>query len=170
MLEDDCSCNDTSSCDEKRNGRNVVSNLARVEERIASTQRRQRFVSNRTTFEDGSVRVWDARAHEFLSMFKEHTEYITNIRFASDGRLCLSSWDGTASIVALDTMLKLSSAIKLIGHSAWVNSILPLPSLKHVVTCSDDKTIKVLDWQTGSCVRTLAEHTQIVTFLDLAPK
>jgi WD40 repeat protein len=122
-------------------------------------------------FQSGSVRLWDVGQQAFVSKFKEHTGRITKIRFAHSGRLLVvSSSDRTASIVTLDDQFKLLSCIKLEGHSRCVSDIITLHSpLNQCVTCSDDRTIKVWDLGTGVCLRTLSEHTDLVTSLELHP-
>jgi WD40 repeat protein len=64
--------------------------------------------------------------------------------------------------------LNVSWAI-LKGHTSLVRDIIPLPSSKQCVTCSDDTTIKVRDCETGECLRTLTEHTDDVTSLEVHP-
>jgi WD40 repeat protein len=120
--------------------------------------------------QDGYIFVWDILSRRFVS-FKEHSGRINNLRFAIDGRLFSTSVDATASIVTLDDHHQISARITLHGHALRVNDILPLPlpSLSQCVTCSDDKTIKVWDCETGACLRTLARHTSYVTRLALHP-
>lgn len=80
----------------------------------------------------------------------------------------VSSKGGTASIVTLDGELQLGPWVKLEGHTNRMNDILPLPS-HQCVTSSDDSTIKVWDCQTGTCLRTLTQHTNWVKVLALHP-
>jgi WD40 repeat protein len=118
-------------------------------------------------YKDGMVRMWNVSMREYVSSFNTHTYAISRVRFTPDNRMFLSSWDNTASMIELDDHLKMKSSIKLKGHFLWVTDILPLTSSNQCVTCSHDKTIKVWDCQTGSCLRTLAEHISIVTSLAL---
>ncbi len=115
----------------------------------------------------GSVHTWNASTQAYVSSFKEHTYGITNIRWESDCRMFLSSYDHTASIVTLDDRFQLMSAVKLKGHAYWVTDILPLPTSNKCVTCSADQKIKVWDCETGACLRTLTEHTDMVTSLAM---
>jgi WD40 repeat protein len=117
-------------------------------------------------YKDGSVRMWDVSAQAFVSFFKAYPYGIVNLEFAPDGRLFLSSYDFTASIVTLNDQFQHVSSIKLNAHADWVNHILPLAPLNKCVTCSNDQTLKVWDCETGVCLRTLTEHTNVVT--DLA--
>ncbi len=74
--------------------------------------------------EDGSVRIWDVSTQTYLSEYKEHTDRITNIRFAPDFRLLLSSHDFSSSIVELDDQLNILSSVKLKGHIGAIFDIL----------------------------------------------
>ncbi len=118
---------------------------------------------------DGTVRSWDLRKQVYAVSFKEHTYGISNIRFEPYGRLFLSSYDKTASIVTLDDQLQIVSLVKLEGHTDRVYDILPLFSANKCVTCSVDMTIKVWDCETGVCLRTLYEHTYWVMSLAMHP-
>ncbi len=119
--------------------------------------------------QDGSVRMWNQSMQAYFSSFELHRWRISKVRFSLDGRLFLSSDDHEASIVTLDGHFNIASLVKLEGHTAFVNSILPLFSANKCVTCSDDKTIKVWDCETGVCLRTLGEHTNAVTSLAMHP-
>jgi WD40 repeat protein len=118
-------------------------------------------------FKDGSLRMWNVSTQVYVSLFEDHTSSISNIRFAPDGRLFLTSWDKTASIVTLDEQFEIASSIKLKGHTDFVSDILPFPSSNQCVTCSVDRSIKVWDCATGTCIRTLTEHTSFVTSLAM---
>ncbi len=120
-------------------------------------------------FKDGSVRFWNVPAQAQVASFKEHTDCISSIRFGSDVRLFLSSWDNSASIITLDDHFNVASKTCLLGHTKWVNDILPLPSSSQCVTGSTDQTSKVWDCQTGQCLRTLTEHSNVVSALGLHP-
>ena len=50
----------------------------------------------------------------------------------------------------------------LTGHSDWVRSVAYSPDGKHVVSGSDDRTVKVWDAQTGKEVIVLVYHRPIV--------
>ncbi len=116
---------------------------------------------------DGTVRMWDVSTQTYFCEFKEHIIQITNVRFAPDGRLFLSSWDKTASVVALGDQFQIVSSVKLEGHTGWVIDIIPLRSSNQCVTCSGDSTIKVWDCGTGVCLRTLTQHASAVISLAM---
>ena len=120
-------------------------------------------------YTNGTLRMWDISTRVYLSTFKEHTYRVTHIRFASDGRLFLSSRDESVLIIKLDDQFQLLSSIKLEGHTAWVTDIIPLPISNQCITCSEDTTLKVWDSETGVCLRTLNEHTDLVMSLAMHP-
>lgn len=74
-----------------------------------------------------------------------------------------------------DRTVKLWDALKAIClmtfsvHDSWVRSVLIHPSGKYIISCSDDKTIRVLDIKEGRCMRTIAEaHSHFVTSLSMS--
>ena len=113
--------------------------------------------------------MWDVHTEARLSSFQKHTKRISSIRIATDGRLFLSSHDGKASTVTVDSGFHDVSSINLEGHAHLVHDILPLPSSSQCVTCSDDKTIKVWDWPSGACLRTLTQHSGAVSVVVVHP-
>ncbi|CAM9460552.1 unnamed protein product, partial [Heterosigma akashiwo] len=55
-------------------------------------------------------------------------------------------------------------------HDNWVRGIVYHPSGDYLITCSDDRSIRVFDIKNQRCARTLAEaHAHFVTGLALAP-
>jgi WD40 repeat protein len=120
-------------------------------------------------FNGGPVGKWDIQTRTWLPSFKVHTDCITSIRFASDGRMLLSSFDKAASILTLDSSIQVKTLVKLEGHARVVWDILPLPFSSTCLTSSQDNTIKLWDVDTGACLRTLIEHTDQVRSLALHP-
>ncbi len=46
----------------------------------------------------------------------------------------------------------------LIGHKSWVKDLTIHPNGKFLISCSDDKSIKIWDLENGDCLRTLQNH------------
>jgi WD40 repeat protein len=109
-------------------------------------------------FHEGAVSIWNSRAQAYVSTFKVHDGGIASARFASDGRLFLSSWDTFASMVTIDSQYRVIASVKFAGHNACVSDILPLSS-DVCVTCSLDTTITFWDCLTGACIKTLPEFS-----------
>lgn len=50
------------------------------------------------------------------------------------------------------------------AHDSWVRSVLLHPSGKYILSCSDDKTVRVLDIKENRCMRTINDaHSHFVT-------
>jgi WD40 repeat protein len=56
----------------------------------------------------------------------------------------------------------------LTGHTDRINAIALSANGKYLISGSDDKTLKVWDWQTGVEVRTLTGHTKSVNAIALS--
>lgn len=57
----------------------------------------------------------------------------------------------------------------LIGHKSWVRDIAFHPNGKLLISCSDDKTIRFWDLETGDCIRTLVGHEGFINTIEWAP-
>jgi len=54
------------------------------------------------------------------------------------------------------------------SHENWVQSVLLHPSGKFIISCSDDRTIRVLDIKSNRCLRTITDaHSQFVTSIAM---
>lgn len=51
------------------------------------------------------------------------------------------------------------------GHDNWVRGVLFHPGGKFIVTCSDDKTLRMWDFKNGRCAKTLMAHEHFTTCL-----
>src|ERR1035437_8099717 len=65
------------------------------------------------------------------------------------------------SVVAL-ALPRNGSVHTLTGHTAWVRSVVYSPDGHHLASGSDDKTIKLWDVGTGTCLKTLTGHSALV--------
>jgi platelet-activating factor acetylhydrolase IB subunit alpha len=57
----------------------------------------------------------------------------------------------------------------LVGHKSWVRDLCFHPNGKILISCSDDKTIKFWNLETGDCVRTTEGHEGFVNKIAWAP-
>lgn len=58
---------------------------------------------------------------------------------------------------------------ELVGHAGWVNACAVTPEGRHVVSGSDDRTLKVWDLATGQAVTTLEGHASGVLACSITP-
>lgn len=56
-----------------------------------------------------------------------------------------------------------------VGHDNWVRGILFHPGGKFIVTCADDKTLRIWDYKNKRCMKTLSAHEHFVTSLGKPP-
>ena len=108
-------------------------------------------------FQDGTIAIRDVVERTTNARIQAHSDGISKLRFAPDGRLFVASYDKTASIIQLDKdYCRVSSCIKLTGHTDSIFDLLVLPISRQCLTGSSDDTFKVWDTDTGACLRTLA--------------
>lgn len=69
-------------------------------------------------------------------------------------------WFGTG-LSSLEQCLFVSQ----VGHDNWVRGILFHPGGKFIVTCADDKTLRIWDYKNKRCMKTLCAHEHFVTSL-----
>lgn len=52
-----------------------------------------------------------------------------------------------------------------VGHDNWVRGVLFHPGGRFVVSCADDKTLRIWDYKNKRCMKTLCAHEHFVTSL-----
>lgn len=57
-----------------------------------------------------------------------------------------------------------------VGHDNWVRGILFHPGGKFIVTCADDKTLRIWDYKNKRCMKTLCAHEHFVTSMGKKEK
>jgi WD40 repeat protein len=134
---------------------------------------------------DDTIKLWDASVdtsidNECIKTFIGHTDLINSARFSPDGKYIVScSEDNTIKLWSVvDTSIDNNTSIgnecikTLIGHTDWVNSAEFSPDGKYIVSCSDDRTIKL--WNTDintdiKCIKTFTGHTKFVYSVEFSP-
>ncbi len=109
---------------------------------------------------DESTCIWDWRAGEIIKTLTGHDGPVRDAAFAMDGRLlATSSWDG---IIVWDCKTW-TKAGHLVGHSDLVESIAAGPSAAQLVSCSNDRTIRVWDLETLALVAVYTHDCSVGT-------
>ena len=55
-------------------------------------------------------------------------------------------------------------------HDNWVRGVVFHPSFKYIISCSDDRSIRILDIKESRCIRTIADaHSHFVTSIAIPP-
>lgn len=52
-----------------------------------------------------------------------------------------------------------------VGHDNWVRGVLFHPGGRFIVSCADDKTLRIWDYKNKRCMKTLCAHEHFVTSL-----
>lgn len=52
-----------------------------------------------------------------------------------------------------------------VGHDNWVRGMLVHPGGKFILSCADDKTLRIWDYKNKRCMKTLGAHEHFVTSL-----
>lgn len=58
-----------------------------------------------------------------------------------------------------------SCAFTQVGHDNWVRGVLFHPGGRFIVSCADDKTLRIWDFKNKRCMKTLSAHEHFVTSL-----
>ncbi|MGA7936964.1 MAG: NB-ARC domain-containing protein, partial [Kovacikia sp.] len=133
--------------------------------------------------DDYLVKLWDAHTGDCLKTFVGHTYSVNAIAFSPNGQyIATSSQDATIRVWDLQTSADLSQAaaynsrsgvvrdaIQLLGHLSRVWSVAFSPDGKTLASASEDQTIKLWDWSTGQCLKTLMGHQGWVKSIAFSP-
>lgn len=108
--------------------------------------------------DDRTIRLWDVRKQKSTKIIEEKSSLvgptiravvpISNNRLASTYRNTIKLWDPE------DIQ---SSVLELKGHKGLVTALIILPN-GNLVSGSEDKTIKIWDLHTNTCLKTLEGH------------
>ena len=98
----------------------------------------------------------------------EHSKTVTSVKFSPTGNLVASaSADGSISICNIDT--RASSTIMESSPTPGINQLKWLNSETHIVTASEDKSVKIFDVEQGQCVLSLNGHRSSVFSVAVHP-
>jgi len=124
----------------------------------------------------GEVMLYDTKSEETLENFA-NPKWVTTIAFRPDSKiLATGHHDGTVQLwdtgdidQGIGLRDRLGEAGILSGHKATVNSIAYSPDGKWMASGSQDKTVRLLDANTGEHIRTLSGHRGAVYSVAFRP-
>ncbi|CAE6340977.1 unnamed protein product [Rhizoctonia solani] len=98
---------------------------------------------------DQTIRVWDIKAGTTVgSPFTGHKDGVWSIAFSHDGRWIASGGMAAENnIIVWDTLTGSVVLGPLFGHTSYVASVVFTPDNSRIISCSDDKTIRIWDVQ-----------------------
>ncbi|HEX8107473.1 MAG TPA: WD40 repeat domain-containing protein [Kofleriaceae bacterium] len=140
---------------------------------------------------DQTLKVWElatGRARATLEGFTTPTVEVDVVALKADAHPCLIAGAGieakaehrimTPHLLAvgkgrqLEQVLEEHTAgggLSLEGHAGWVTACAVTPDGRHVVSASQDKTLKVWELASGRALATLEGHTGVVTACAVMP-
>lgn len=89
--------------------------------------------------------------------------YFSFLSFLLSLFLCLSFSVFSQTQVA--SFVNAVFSVSQVGHDNWVRGLLFHPGGKFIVTCADDKTLRIWDYKNKRCMKTLSAHEHFVTSL-----
>ncbi|EGV64577.1 Coatomer subunit beta' [Yamadazyma tenuis] len=126
-----------------------------------------------TCSDDLTIRLWNWENNWKLEqVFEGHQHYIMSVNFnpKDPNTFASACLDRTVKIWSLGSP---TANFTLVAHgSKGVNyaDYYPQSDKPYLITCSDDKTIKIWDYQTKSCIATLEGHLSNVSFASFHPE
>ncbi|MEI7500465.1 MAG: hypothetical protein WCK84_08430 [Bacteroidota bacterium] len=108
---------------------------------------------------NGTIKVWDindqaARPQEILG---RHASGVTALTFSQDGgELASSSYDRTMTLAGFPSLEAKPISIK--NHDLWVYDILFTPDDKQLISCSADKTIRIVSTENARMAEKLKQE------------
>ncbi|MDJ0600904.1 MAG: WD40 repeat domain-containing protein [Crocosphaera sp.] len=119
---------------------------------------------------DKLVKLWSTETGQNICSLEGHSDNVLSVTFSPDGKLLASSGDGNDKTIRIWDLANNKTRI-FKGHSEWfgaISAILFSHNGKFLVSCSNDKTIKLWLVETGEELLTLTGHTDTVTSLALS--
>ncbi|NQZ62258.1 WD40 repeat domain-containing protein [Crocosphaera sp.] len=119
---------------------------------------------------DKLVKLWSIETGQNIYSLEGHSDHVLSVAFSPDGKLLASGGDGNDKTIRLWDLENNKTKI-LTGHSDWfggIFSILFSHNGKFIVSCSNDKKIKLWLVETGEELLTLTGHTEEVTSIALS--
>ncbi|CAK9018890.1 WD repeat-containing protein 3 [Durusdinium trenchii] len=111
---------------------------------------------------DGTVRIWDLKAHHVLQTFQGHRSAVTCFAFDKAGQL-LASGSNDTDLVVWD-LVNESGLARLKGHVDAVTAVTfweAAASPVRLISASKDRLIRIWSLEMQICLQALAEHTEV---------
>eukprot|EP00271_Cylindrocystis_brebissonii_P002200 TRINITY_DN125_c0_g1_i1.p1 TRINITY_DN125_c0_g1~~TRINITY_DN125_c0_g1_i1.p1 ORF type:complete len:625 (-),score=84.67 TRINITY_DN125_c0_g1_i1:650-2524(-) len=101
---------------------------------------------------------------ETTQVLEKHTDEVWYLHFSHDGkRLASASKDQTVIIWEVGDGENARVQHRLESHSKPLSFLAWSPTDVHLLTCGNDKLVKLWDTATGACLRTFDKHTEFVS-------
>jgi coatomer subunit alpha len=116
------------------------------------------------TLDSGTIQLWDYRIGALLHRFEDHDGPVRAVNFHPTRSMFASGGD--------DYKIKVWNfkhvLFTLTGHLDYVRTVEFHPNdLPWILSCSDDQTIRIWNWQSRSCLAILTGHNHYVPLSSL---
>ncbi|PWA55056.1 dynein regulator LIS1 [Artemisia annua] len=116
----------------------------------------------------GNVNIWNYRSQVTEKSFEIAKSPVRAAKFIANKEWICGADDGFIRVYNYNTM---ESVAELKAHTDFVRSFAVHPSLPYVLSASDDKTIKLWDWEKGwECTKTFEGHEHYVMQVAFNPR
>jgi WD40 repeat protein len=105
---------------------------------------------------NGTIKVWSMvdRAAKPLEILGRHASGVTALTFSQDGgELASSSYDRTMTLAGFPSLE--AKPISIENHDLWVYDIVFTPDDKQLISCSADKTIRIVSTENSMMAENL---------------
>jgi hypothetical protein len=122
---------------------------------------------------DRTVRLWDAATGRSLRVLGRHQYPVSHVAFSADARRVAAAGGGfryqTAPELKIWSVDSVATPLALSGHADMVWGVDFSPDGRRLVSCSEDRTVRVWDARTGQELLTLRGHAQPVLRVRFSP-
>jgi len=124
--------------------------------------------------DDMSIKLWDwDKNWQNTQVFEGHAHYVMMCQWnPKDTNLfCSCSLDRSIKVWGVGGGQTSSAHFTLTGHQRGVNCVEYSPGGEkpYIISGSDDRTVKIWDYQTKACIQTLSGHTNNVSYALFHP-
>jgi WD40 repeat protein len=126
---------------------------------------------------DKTVKLWNWQNGDCIRSLQGHTDFIYGLAFSSDGQILASaSTDSTVRLWNVNT----GECFQILqGHTDWAYAVAFHPEILPssldqgaggiLASGSADCTVKLWNWRTGQCLKTLTGHTDKIQGIAFSP-
>ncbi len=116
---------------------------------------------------DGELTLWGGMNFNFEAMIQAHAEPLRDMRWTRDGQWLVTAGGG-GQIMYWHSNFNMVKSLAPHG-SAGINSIALSPTELKLVTASDDKTLRLVDFHSGETERSFEGHGSAVVTVGYHP-
>ncbi|MGK7919679.1 MAG: WD40 repeat domain-containing protein [Trichodesmium sp.] len=141
-------------------------NIPRHDEGVRSVAMLPNTTQVLSASEDNTIKVWNSATGKEVTKLIGHTEGVSALAIAPDGRVVSASEDKTLKVWDLETGEEL---LTIAGHDFWVNAVAITPEGRCVISGSSDHTVKIWNLATGTEMMTFKGHLDGIWSVVVTP-